>query len=144
MLDGGASDEGTGSWNAEKNIRAKFYFCLLVLLVIFRGAIQPTSIASTMAGHVSSVATHMASRLVFNQSFLYFNRGNRKERKLECGPFTKKGFILCSHVTTMATWRTTNAGKMATNSGQPRELQPCRFPIGLLQSINYLDYKCSN
>ena len=35
--DGGASDEGTGSWNAEKNVRAEFYFyCLLVLLVISR------------------------------------------------------------------------------------------------------------
>ena len=38
-------------------------------------------------------------------------------------------FILCSHLTTMATWRATNADKMASNSGQPGELQPCRFPI---------------
>ena len=44
-------------------------------------------------------------------------------------------FILCSHETTMATWRATNADKMATNSGQPGELQPCRFPM--LQSINH-------
>ena len=51
-------------------------------------------------------------------------------------------YILCSHVTAMATWRATDADKMATNSGQPGELQPCRFPI--LQSVNYLDHKCSN
>ena len=40
-----------------------------------------------------------------------------------------------------ATWRA-NADEMVTNSGQPGELQPCRFP--LLQSINYLNHvtKC--
>jgi len=31
------------------------------------------------------------------------------------------------------TWWATNPDKMATNSGQPVELQPCQFPI--LQSI---------
>ena len=51
-------------------------------------------------------------------------------------------FILCSHMTTMAAWRATNTDKMATNSGQPGELQPCRFPI--LQSINYLDHMSQN
>ena len=33
-------------------------------------------------------------------------------------------FILCSQVTTMATW-TANADRMVTNTGQPGELQPC-------------------
>ena len=50
-------------------------------------------------------------------------------------------FILCSHVTTMATWKA-NADKMVMNSGQPRDLKPCRFPI--LHSINYSDHMSQN
>jgi len=47
-----------------------------------------------------------------------------------------KIFILCSHMTTMDSWRATNADKMATNSGQPGELQPCKFSI--LKSFSHL------
>jgi len=38
-------------------------------------------------------------------------------------------------MTTMDTWQATNADKIATNSGQPGELQPCKK----LQSMRYLD-----
>jgi len=51
-------------------------------------------------------------------------------------------FTLCNHVITMDTRRPTNADKMVTNSGQPGELQPCKFPI--LKSINYLDHLSLN
>ena len=51
-------------------------------------------------------------------------------------------FILCSHVTTTATRRATNADKTVTTSGQPGGLQPCRFPT--LQSINDLDHMSQN